>query len=270
MLFENLMCAFKCQTMILTFFFVIIIRFIKDKEKLSRNKTYLGKLMFIVSPIYSILIMSRVFSGYKCGFAYNLFYGIINFWTWPALAYFYIRAAIPLGKKGDMLDKITNIDNYNSLLADAGRWLKKPTGLLSIILINIDRLKDINLLYGRGCGDDAIRAIAESIKTSIKSYGKLYRLSGDNFCIVAINERFKLMEIVSEKIRLHISDKNIIIDNNKIRLSVSIGGYHGPKSSKSISDYIEMAQDSLRNSKFLGRNTVLLINGLLPKYKSLK
>jgi len=171
--------------------------------------------------------------------------------------------SINMKKQALFIDEKTNTNNYCCLLEHSYLLLKNTKFNISLILINIDRLKDINKLYGIQCGDKVIQIVAASIKENTETYGYVYRLAGDTFCVVSINEKFKMMQTITERIRLEIEIKNLIIDNNKINLSVSIGGYYGKIDSRNIDDYIEVAQDSLINSKYNGRNRVILNNHMV-------
>ncbi len=161
------------------------------------------------------------------------------------------------------IDNTTKMKNYYCLLKQSYHLLRNEKSHISLLLINVDRLKDINSLYGNHCGDEVIKIVANCIKDNVNGYGFVYRLAGDTFCVIAINEKFKMMQTISERIRLRIELKDIIIDNNKIKISVSVGGYYGKIDSKNIDDYIEVAQDSLLNSKYSGRNRVFLNNQMV-------
>lgn len=159
-----------------------------------------------------------------------------------------------------IMDRYTNTYNYYCLLNRSYSLLKNKKGKITIIIVNVDRLKDINMLYGKSTGDVVIKNVADIIKNSIKGFGEVYRLAGDSFCIVALNEKSNIMEILIEKIKLGVEVNNYIIDNNKVKVTVSIGGYFGNIVSKNIDDYIEIAEETMLKSKALGRNRFIFNN----------
>lgn len=188
-----------------------------------------------------------------------LFWGIIS----GFLLYYHGRQESPnLILQAKYYDHITKIPNYNSLLNDSYLLLKKKTKI-SLLLINIDRLKDINKLYGTDFGDRVLVEVASTLTTLVKDYGKVYRLSGDSFCVISMNENLQRMVTISEKIRLAIDIKELFYDNNKIKLAVSIGGYYGDTESKKIDDYLEIAQENLFDSKMAGRNRIVINNRMV-------
>ncbi|GEM_PF-984425 len=189
----------------------------------------------------------------------------IFFWTIISvtLVYFHVR-------KGNYekcisrkyYDQITKIPNYHSLVHDTDMLLKKK-GQIGLLLINIDRLKDINKLYGNDLGDKVLIEVATIINELVQDFGKVYRLSGDSFCVIATNENYQRVKTMSEKIRLTIEIKELFYDNNKIKLNVSIGGYCGNAESNKIDDYLEIAQESLVGSKMAGRNRIVINNRMV-------
>ncbi len=197
-----------------------------------------------------------------------LIYNLSCFIVWSILIYliiYYVKKYKNLLESQQIAftDKRTNTLNYYCLVNHSYRLLKDKKMNISVILINIDRLKDINALYGDFCGDKAIKIVSESIKEIIDDYGTVYRLDGDTFCVIAIDEKLKLLQTLVERIRLDIELKDIIVENNKINLSVSIGGYYGKIDSRNIDDYIELANSSLFKSKYQGRNRVIINNQMV-------
>lgn len=57
--------------------------------------------------------------------------------------------------------------------------------IASVIIIDINNLKDINDTLGHKKGDMAITEVAEALRRSFVNYGNIYRIGGDEFCILA-------------------------------------------------------------------------------------
>jgi diguanylate cyclase (GGDEF)-like protein len=55
---------------------------------------------------------------------------------------------------------------------------------ISILLIDVDRFKAINDLYGHAMGDEALRTVARSIVPALRVYDKLGRYGGDEFLLL--------------------------------------------------------------------------------------
>ncbi|QVK19032.1 GGDEF domain-containing protein [Mycoplasmatota bacterium] len=255
---ENLLFVSNYTLLIAYLFMILITHFNLNLIKNYRKKITVGYFLSFV------FLNAELFLSHLT-YDYYVLYNISCFIIWTLIIHLVLflnkrNRNIVLHKVNLFNDKKTNISNYCCLLNQSLQFLKNKDTNISLILINIDRLKAINKLYGDYCGDQVIKIVANSIKKNVEEYGNVYRLDGDTFCVVSINEKFKMMQTISERIRLEVAIKDLIIDNNKINLSVSIGGYYGKIESKNIDDYIEVAYDSLLNSKYNGRNRVFLNN----------
>ncbi len=218
----------------------------------------------------SLLFLNIELLMFNYSLSYVYLYNLSCFIVWLSIiniGNYLIERNMQIVAKNQMrfIDQKTAVKNYYCLLNDSYQLLKRRKKNIAVLLINIDRLVDINSLYGKQYGDDIIRIVAKKIKADKKDYGEIYRLDGNTFCVLALDELFETMKVISEKIKLDIEIKSPIIDNNKIKLTVSIGGYYGRIMSKNIDDYIEIAHGSMLKSKFNGRNRVIL-NYNMVKY----
>ncbi len=80
-------------------------------------------------------------------------------------------------------DSLTGLANRTQLLID----LNNPT-TTGLILINIDRFKESNSLFGQECGDHLLRTFARQLQVQLEiniagARAKVYRLPGDEFVI---------------------------------------------------------------------------------------
>lgn len=83
-------------------------------------------------------------------------------------------------------DVLTGLPNRARLLKDAG-----DRDGASLFILNLDRFKEINSLFGNDCGDHVLLALARRINRYIKSQAdtvgarfRLYRLASDEFALM--------------------------------------------------------------------------------------
>ncbi len=57
----------------------------------------------------------------------------------------------------------------------------------SVVILDLDRLKEINDLHGHGAGDAHIRLAAHTLRDSARATDVVARLGGDEFGVVATN-----------------------------------------------------------------------------------
>lgn len=124
-----------------------------------------------------------------------------------------------------------------------------------LMIIDIDRFKQVNDQYGHIVGDRVIVSIAEQLKQNIRSSDLIVRYGGDEFLILLEQVQFVDARLLAEKIRMAISLEEIDLSGSeeKLHVSVSIGFAIG---AASWIDLLEKADRSLLRAKARGRNAV--------------
>ncbi len=104
------------------------------------------------------------------------------------------------------IDPLTKLGNIYRLKQDLEG--KKP---VSMLLLNIDRFKELNDYYGFELGDKVLKDIASNLKKIIPGNTKLYRIGGSEFAIVGYErcDPKKIEEIMSELHRIAFESKEL-------------------------------------------------------------
>lgn len=108
-----------------------------------------------------------------------------TFWSWLKLSW------ITMAMTGMMIyifysDMIQNTDALTSLVNRRGyenrlNSLQKES---FIIEMDVDNFKKVNDTYGHHYGDFCLNVIGNCIRKIYASYGKCYRIGGDEFCVI--------------------------------------------------------------------------------------
>lgn len=81
------------------------------------------------------------------------------------------------------LDKLTGLPNRPRLMQDLER-----DSSVTLVLLNLDRFREVNSLFGDGCGDLILKEVALRLESFMSgedySGGRLYRVGGDEFAIL--------------------------------------------------------------------------------------
>ena len=142
-------------------------------------------------------------------------------------------------------DSMTELQNRNAY-EERLKKLRKPSSNISritVIVIDINGMKEINDSYGHFSGDDAIKTVAKALKDTLGTKADIFRIGGDEF--VCISESNVLPYISQFK------DTVSFIDREKLyKLAVSIGysKYH-EKYTQSIDDIICRADEKMYKAK---------------------
>jgi diguanylate cyclase (GGDEF)-like protein len=101
-----------------------------------------------------------------------------------------------VGRKEDLLetlsvtDSLTGLANRRRMLAAFADELNRSARYgtpLALLLIDLDRLKEINDRRGHAQGDRALQLVAESLRRSCRATDLAARTGGDEFLVLAVN-----------------------------------------------------------------------------------
>lgn len=93
---------------------------------------------------------------------------------------------------------------------------------LTIGLIDIDRFKEINTRYLLPGGDEALRALARILTSSLREVDSVGRIGGDEFLIIARETNEEGAKRLAERIRATVAAAPIPYGSQVIRISVSV------------------------------------------------
>ncbi|HHX23955.1 MAG TPA: GGDEF domain-containing protein [Thermoanaerobacterales bacterium] len=145
-------------------------------------------------------------------------------------------------------DEVTGLFNRNFLkhIAEDKIYYSKPA-CLSLILVDIDNLKEINDTYGHIAGDKVIRLVGQAIKKGIRQEDIGIRYGGDEF-IISLPTKDKIVaEEVVTRIRKMI---NKMAKKHKIDIKVSVG-IASSNNIFNIEEMIRMADKQLYKEKII-------------------
>lgn len=125
----------------------------------------------------------------------------------------------------------------------------------SIAVLDLDKFKSINDVYGHQAGDFILAQASKIFKSSIKASDILVRYGGEEFLLLIHNKDSSALDIC-EKIRERIMNGEYFYEGNEIRVSVSIGLHIHPSLEKNIHEAIKTADKMLYLAKKNGRNRI--------------
>lgn len=119
-------------------------------------------------------------------------------------------------------DSMTGLYNRNFFETEFERFKNGRDFPISIIYIDIDKLKVINDKYGHAIGDTAIIKTAEIIKGSIRKYDVAARVGGDEFVILVPEAENEVAVRIIGKIQKKLETHNIKSER-PIKVSMGYG-----------------------------------------------
>jgi len=189
------------------------------------------------------------------GLAAPLFYLLLHKMRLLAIAH----QEISIIAATDSLTAVLNRGAFKMLvdayLQQATQQKEQSTG--AFLMIDADHFKSINDRFGHQMGDDALKIIAQAIKTSLRQGDIVGRIGGEEFGVFLPKAGHDQAFIVAERIRQQISAAEFPPEESTNELSVSVGG----ATFNTRTDYADLfrrADKCLYSAKSGGRNMVVL------------
>ena len=139
----------------------------------------------------------------------------------------------------------------------AGRY-RRP---ISIAMVDIDHFKEVNDTYGHQAGDNVLKALVQTIRSSIRdAVDWIARYGGEEFIVVFPETGFEGVVFLGERLRKQVAELIIPFKGKEIQVTASFGitGFSTPDSVRDISHeaMIGIADKFLYQAKQDGRNRV--------------
>jgi diguanylate cyclase (GGDEF)-like protein len=143
-------------------------------------------------------------------------------------------------------DELTGLPNRPAALVELRRRLQTTTPF-ALLIVNLDRFREVNDILGHGTGDGVIRTVADRLRDQLDEAMYLARLSGDEFAILAdtgLDDLAGLAGTVAEVVAQPIG-----IESMKLSLTSTIGVAVAPDDADDDSLLLQRADVALFEAK---------------------
>ncbi len=161
------------------------------------------------------------------------------------------------------LDGLTGISNrrsFNEYIEKSWRNSMRSGKPISLIMADIDYFKAYNDNYGHLQGDNCLIKVAKSLAANLKrSLDFAARYGGEEFAIILPETDNKGALVVAEEVRQNIESQMIVHEYSKASpyVTISLGVVSIiPKSTDTLSDFINVTDKALYQAKSNGRNRI--------------
>lgn len=152
-------------------------------------------------------------------------------------------------------DSLTGLLNRRAWTERAARSFDLCVGDRSFMMLDIDHFKRVNDSLGHACGDLAIRAVADAIRSGVREGDVAGRLGGEEFGIFCGSASYADAREIAERLRERIASREIPCSSGTFRVTVSVGLVVG--FAPSLEELVRIGDDCLYSAKLCGRNRVI-------------
>jgi len=158
-------------------------------------------------------------------------------------------------------DGLTGLHNYRYLMRVLDTEYKRARRYnhrFALLMVDIDRFKDVNDHYGHPCGDYILQEVGRLLKDCVRNTDIVTRYGGDEMAIILLEVSKALAMEVSEKLRREVEKRSFLWQGATVKITVSIGVAAALE--EGILDWsglVNAADQALYQAKDGGRNRVL-------------
>lgn len=161
-------------------------------------------------------------------------------------------------------DEVTKIANRKKLIQTFQKWSKDYQNI-SLILVNIDRFKEVNHNYGSKVGDDILSEVAWKLKSLENEDVFLARYGGDEFILLVKGKKGRVeVEQLCKQIQTLMAISTVI-NGKYVVLTVSMGVVEYGKDSKELDELLSYGDGTVKVVKNRGGNEYLFFDASIKK-----
>ena len=155
-----------------------------------------------------------------------------------------------------LTDSLTGLANHGALWDALKREIARAIRVnhsLSVVLVEIDKFKEINDRYGHLRGDEILRAVATGLRKICRRMDLAARFGGDEFVLILPDTPRDAALQVGEKLRRHVEKIGL---QDGVHLTASVGVASLPDDGTTADTLLEASDRAMYQVKRAGGNRV--------------
>lgn len=157
-------------------------------------------------------------------------------------------------------DSLTGLKNrryFNELYARESAIALRTQVPLSFIMVDLDHFKQFNDQYGHQAGDEALRLVADTMRSRFRETDVVCRYGGEEFIAILPGASSADAEALAGEIRIAVNQVPIFHENRDLgHLTLSAGISTWPEHCTDPDELLVLADNALYRAKETGRNRV--------------
>ena len=154
-------------------------------------------------------------------------------------------------------DSLTGLYNRRYLMDQIEREFiraQRSKAPLSLVMVDLDGLKDINDRFGHHVGDGFLKEVARIVKVNTRASDVAARWGGDEFMLLApgIDSRGAIK--IAERIRAQVERYKMKLEGKEVGITISSGIVTYPDHASVVAELLKKADEAMYNAKKGGKN----------------
>ncbi|RME32872.1 MAG: diguanylate cyclase, partial [Deltaproteobacteria bacterium] len=161
----------------------------------------------------------------------------------------------------DFLTGLNNVREFYRLFHEEARRSERYGHEFTLVLLDVDRFKEINDTYGHQTGDYVLQEVARRLKALVRVNDHVARIGGDEFSLVLPETGSAESEELAERIRCTFQHQAIPLPQHPeaaLNITVSMGMATFPGDARDAEALFAQADTALYRAKDGGRNRLEL------------
>ncbi|MCQ8106049.1 EAL domain-containing protein [Methylomonas sp. SURF-2] len=155
----------------------------------------------------------------------------------------------------DPLTKLPNRMLLMSRLQHSISQAQRQQTQLAIVMLDLDRFKDVNDSFGHLAGDDLLQSVAERLSARLRASDTVCRLGGDEFVVLLEDlAQPETAARIATDIIASVNEPWQLSNGNEVRVGASIGIALYPEHGDTPVELLQHADTALYQAKNEGRN----------------
>jgi len=155
----------------------------------------------------------------------------------------------------DALTGLPNRNLFRDRLTHAMARAKRNGLIMAMMVLDLDRFKEINDTLGQTAGDKVLQAVAKVVRESLREVDTIVRLGGDEFALIVEDiAHVDRVTALAERI-LQVFSNPLVIDGREIYVTASTGITLYPHGVDGVDALLQAADIAMHHAKEEGGNT---------------
>ncbi len=158
-------------------------------------------------------------------------------------------------------DQLTQLPNRRAGLARLEKvWAesKRNNSPMLVMILDIDKFKNVNDTYGHDAGDVVLRTTAAVMRNTMREYDIVSRFGGEEFLVVCPGADVEVAKDLGNRIRLAVENNHIETPEFTGNITISVGVSVRGEEHQTPQSMIKEADEALYAAKEAGRNLVCI------------